>query len=459
VRWSYLDPNEIEKKIIKSAKHLFVILLLVGLGLVPCIAKCDGLDLELAQKLILEGKPVEAYALLEPYEFEQAGNTKFDYLLGLAALNSGQADKASIILERVVAVDPLHAAARVDLGRAYYLLGDSERARVEFTRALSLNPPPPALAMITQYLNAMETPDNRPMTRLSGYFEAGAGYNNNVNNSTAESQIYVPALLGTQFSLNASNVKTADNYLGLAGGGEAIHTFSPDWSVYAGADLHSRNDLKYSNFDFISLDGRFGASFSKNAEQFQGGLVVGQFNQGGAVNRNYNGLNAEWRHTYNSTNQGILFSQYILYRYPNPALASNNFNQAIAGLGWMHVFTDGRSSVFSCLFGGNEQATNLRIDGAKSIQGVRLSVQSSLVERLDLFASGGMQSGKFNQINSAFLVIRDDRQADLAVGLIYRYAPNWILRPQISLIRNQSNIIIDQYNQVDLSLTLRRDFK
>ena len=58
----------------------------MSLGLVPFIAKADGLDLELARKLIVEGKPAEAYALLEPYEFEQAGNTKFDYLLGLAAL-------------------------------------------------------------------------------------------------------------------------------------------------------------------------------------------------------------------------------------------------------------------------------------------------------------------------------------------------------------------------------------
>jgi tetratricopeptide (TPR) repeat protein len=431
---------------------------LIGLGLVPCIAKADGLDLELAQKLILEGKPAEAYALLEPYEFEQAGNTKFDYLLGLAALNSGQADKASIILERVVAVDPLHAAARVDLGRAYYLLGDSERARAEFTRALSLNPPPPALAMITQYLGAIEASD-KETTRLSGYFEAGVGHNNNVNNSTAQSQIYVPSLLDAIFTLNASNVKTADSYLGLAGGGEAIHRMSPDWSLHAGADLHSRNDVKYSTFDFISLDGRVGASFSKNAEQFQGGLVVGQFNQGGAVNRNYEGLSAEWRHTYSSANQALLFGQYILYRYPDPALASNNFNQAIAGLGWMHVFADGRTAVFGSLFGGNEQDTNLRIDGAKSIKGVRLSVQSALAEGLDLFAFGGMQSGKYNLINSAFLVMREDRQADLTVGLIYRYSPTWILRPQMSLIRNQSNIIIDQYDQADFSLTLRRDFR
>lgn len=432
---------------------------MVSLGFVPSIAKADGLDLELARKLIVEGKPAKAYALLEPYEFEQAGNTKFDYLLGLAALNSGQAGKASLIFERVLAVDPLHAAARVDLGRAYYLLGDSEHARAEFTRAQALNPPPPALATIRQYLRAIETLDNKPPSRLSGYFEAGIGYNNNVNNSTRQNQITVPALLDTLFTLNSANVKTADSYLGLATGGEAIHPISTDWSLYAGVDMRSRNDLKYSNFDFIALDGRVGASFDKNAEQIQGGLVAGQFNLGGTVNRKSNGFNVEWRHTYNGANQAVLFGQYILYRYPATTLASNNFNQTIAGLGWMHVFTDGRSTVFSSVYGGNEHDTNLRTDGGKSIQGVRLSGQAPIGERLDLFASGGVQWGKYNRTNSAFLVIRDDRQADLTVGLTYRYVPNWILRPQISLIQNQSNIIVNRYDQADFSLTLRRDFK
>ncbi len=426
----------------------------------PRIANAVGLDLEGAQKLIIAGKPAEAYAQLEPYEVEQAGNPKFDYLLGLAALNSGQADKASLILERVLAVAPLHAAARVDLGRAYYQLGDLERARAEFIAASALNPPPPALATIREYLGAIETPHNKPTTLLTSYVEAGAGYNNNVNNSTTESQITVPALLDTVFTLNAANVKTADSYLALAAGGDAFHPISQDWSIYAGVDFRSRNGLQYSNFDYYSLDGRIGASFNKDAEQIQGGLVAGRFDQGGTTaNRNSDGLNVEWRHTFNGFNQSVLFGQYLLYRYPDPTLASNNFNQAVSGLGWMHVLADGRSTVFSSLFAGNERDTNLRIDGGKIIQGVRVIGQVSLAEKLDLFASGGIQRGKYDRINSAFLVIRDDRTADLTVGLAYRCAPNWTVRPQISLIQNQSNIVINRYNQADFSLMLRRDFK
>jgi tetratricopeptide (TPR) repeat protein len=431
----------------------------VSLGFAPFVAKADSLDLGLARKLILEGKPAEAYALLEPYEYEQAGNTTFDYLLGLAALNSGQADKASLILERVLVEDPLHAAARVDLGRAYYLLGDMEHARAEFTRAQALHPPPSALTTIRQYMGVIDTPSNKPTTQISGYIEAGPGYNNNVNNATAQNQVAIPALLDIQFTLNPANVKKADSYLGLASGGEVVHPVSSNWSLYAGADLRSREDAKYNQFDYLSLDGRVGASIEINSEQFQVGLAAGQFGIGGTVNRRSRGINAAWRHTYNINNQSVLFGQHNLYRYPDPALASNDFNQAIAGLGWMHIFADGRATVFSTIFGGNEQATNLRTDGGKSIQGARVTAQASLGEKLDLFASGGLQRGHYDRANGAFLIVRNDRQTDLTVGLIYRYATNWILRPQISLVKNQSNIVINRYDQADISLTLRRDFK
>ena len=443
----------------QSVNAPFFILFAICIGLASGSAHAARLDLELARGLIVEGKPGEAYTLLEPYEFEQAGNTKFDYLLGLAALNSGQADKASIILERVLVTAPLHAAARVDLGRAYYLLGDFERARAEFARAQELNPPPSAQATIILYQKKMEPVDRKVSTRLSGYFEGSAGYNTNVNNASSQSQVTIPILLNTQIALNSANVKVADGYWGLAAGGEAQHQISSEWSLYGGLDMRSRNDLKYHDFDILTLDGKLGAAYNKNAEYFSGGWVMGQFDLGGAVNHKSDGFNAEWKHTYNADNQSVLFGQYILYRYPASALASNNFNQAIVGLSWIHDLADGRTTFSGSFYMGSEHDTNLRIDGGKSIQGLRLSAQRSLAENLDIFSSGGIQRGKYDQTNSSFLIVRDDLQVDFTFGASYRYTSNWTLRPQINLIQNHSNIIINQFDQADIFLTLRRDLK
>ena len=128
---------------------------LLALGFCLCVtgnALAADLNLEQAETLMREGKAAEAYALLQPFEFEQSGNIKFDYLLGIAALDSGKADKATLAFERVLALDPNFAGARIDMARAYFQLGDMTRAKTEFESVLTQNPPPAAKATIYKYL-------------------------------------------------------------------------------------------------------------------------------------------------------------------------------------------------------------------------------------------------------------------------------------------------------------------
>src|SRR5476649_1519848 len=73
-----------------------------------------------AEALMKDGKPAEAYALLKALEYDRAGEVRFDYLIGMAALDSGLPDKATIAFERSLAVNPDFAGARVGMARAYY---------------------------------------------------------------------------------------------------------------------------------------------------------------------------------------------------------------------------------------------------------------------------------------------------------------------------------------------------
>ncbi len=57
-----------------------------------------------ADALIKSGNAGAAYSLLEPLEFEHSGEERFDYLIGIAALDSGKPDKATLALERVLIV-------------------------------------------------------------------------------------------------------------------------------------------------------------------------------------------------------------------------------------------------------------------------------------------------------------------------------------------------------------------
>ncbi len=96
-----------------------------------------------ATSLVNKGKANEAFKLLAPLEFELAGNTDYDYLFGIAALESGKPVKASLALERVLTIKPDFAGARVDLGRAYFAIGNYLKARQEFNIVLKQPNRPP----------------------------------------------------------------------------------------------------------------------------------------------------------------------------------------------------------------------------------------------------------------------------------------------------------------------------
>jgi hypothetical protein len=87
-----------------------------------------------------------------------------------------------------------------------------------------------------------------------------------------------------------------------------------------------------------------------------------------------------------------------------------------------------------------------------------------LNEKTELFAGLGAQFSKFQLANAAFSsptesVTRDDKQYDANLGINWHYDNVWTVRPQISYLRNNSNIVIYQFDRTDVSITIRRDFK
>ena len=414
-------------------------------------------DLEKADALMKQGKAAEAYSLLEPFEFEQSGNIKFDYLLGIAALDSGKPDKATIAFERVLAVDPNFAGARIDMGRAYFALGDFTRAKTEFETVLTQNPPPAARATIDKYMVAIEKQESAKKTKGTGYFEATVGHDSNVNYATSQSQIAVPALNNNIFTLNPTGVKAPDDYLGFALGGEVTHQVNPTLGLYAGADVRNRTNSTQDRFDSTSLDARAGVALGEGANVVRLGVLAGKFELDGKNNRDTDGVNAEWRHLINPSNQLSAFGQYARYRF-EPTIRENNFDQSTYGGNWLHIFNDGKGLVSASLFTGDERAPE-RADGGKRFDGLRLGGQVQLNEKTELFAGLGMQFSKYDVANLAFSATRDDKQYDANLGLNWHYDKAWTVRPQISYIRNNSNIVIYQFDRTDVSITIRRDFK
>jgi outer membrane protein len=414
-----------------------------------------------AEVLMKDGKSADAYKLLEPFEFDRSGEVRFDYLIGIAALDSGMPDKATLAFERVLAEEPDYAGARLELARAYYQLGDTPRAKTEFETVLGQNPSAAARATIQKYLEDIAGQETGKRTFTSGYIEGTVGRDTNVNNASESSDnIFIP-------TPNPFSIELADNYFGMAAGGEVIHSLSANFRMYAGADMVKRNNLKYKSFNSFSHEERMGMIYGTGVDQYRLGLSGGQFSWGGAPYSNNSGLSAEWRHAAGDSDQLNIFGQYVRYRYANIALQTNDINQQFAGFGWLHESDTKKTMLYGSLYFGTENDVGPatlanpdggRPDGAKRMGGFRVGGEAIVAKNAKLYFIGGEQFGRFEEVNPAIFSQRSDQLDDFTFGMNWYFGKPWIIRAQFTRIYNMSNVEAYAYDRSDYSLTLRRNF-
>jgi len=414
-----------------------------------------------AEALIKAGKPAEAYNLLEPLEFDRSGEVRFDYLLGIAALDSGKPDKATLAFERVLAEDPEYAGARLEMARAYYQLGDLSRAKTEFEVVSKQNPSEATLATIERYMNRIEGLETSKKTHINGYIEGTIGRDTNVNNASEFGDNLISPIPNQYFG------ELADNYWGAATGIEINHTMSSRWRLYAGADLVQRNNFRYKTFDTLSNDERFGLIYATNANLYRVGMLAGQNTMGSTRYRNNAGINAEWRHAFGSSNQLNIFGQYMEYRFVKPAMQSNDINQMFTGAGWLHEFGNAKSTLSISMYYGMDNdvgpvslafPSGGGIDGAKRFGGLRVGGQATSGGRVKLYFSAGEQIGEFDKINPTISANRKDHLDDMTVGAYWYLDPLWTVNLQFTRYINMSNVEVSSYDRSDYSLTIRRNF-
>lgn len=430
-----------------------------------------------AEALMKNGKPADAYTLLEPLEFDRSGEVRFDYLLGIAALDSGKPDKATLAFERVLAVDANFAGARLDMARAYYQLGDLPRAKTEFETVLKQNPPEAARVTIQKYLEAIATAVQAKQTRISGYVEGTVGHDTNANSATSQTTIPVS---GFSYTLSPDSRKTPDNYLGFAAGGEVSHSLNANWGVYAGIDLRRRGNMVQTIYDLLSTDGRAGVMYAEVQNAYKLTLTTGQAYTANTMRRDSVGASAEWLHTFSPSNQMNVFGQYGRYRgvgFPpssptTDARIEGNTDQVILGAGWVHVMADGKQALFGSVYAGKELdvapvisaglPNGGRRDGKKTFEGLRVGGQSAITEQMDVFASLGWQHAVYGNKPNSLVPNGDSRKEylyDLSVGANWRVDKLWSVRPLVAISKKNSNAGVFAFDRTDVSLTVRRDFR
>lgn len=412
-----------------------------------------------AKGLLEQGRAKEAYQLLLPRESERAGEVEFDYLLGIAANDTGEHERAVFALERVLALQPRHHLARAEIARAYLALGEREGARRELETVRSQSIPDEAKASIERLLAAIRAADT---TRIEGFVELGFGYDSNVNSATAASQITIPAAVpgigGATFVLAPGSRERHDAFAALSGGLNLTHKLNENWALVGAAAGSARLHRDEDRFDQLTLDGSAGARWSRERDAVTVGAQIQSFELDDARLRETKGLVAQWQHSYDERRQASVFGQYSALRYP--AQSIRDADRSVLGVAYGRAFAVRYAPVlFGSAYTGTERE---RASGVPhlghELRGVRLGAELRLGQGWGVLASASHEERRYGGTEPLFAEARKDRQSDLSAGISYLLRARTTLLAQLAYTDNRSNIPIHAFDRTVGTLSVRFAF-
>lgn len=424
-----------------------------------------------ADQLIRGGRPAEAYSLLEPKEMDYSGETAFDYMLGIAALDIGKPDRATIAFERVLVANPNFTGARIDLGRAYFAMGSDDLARHELQIVLAQNPPQAARAVVDKYLAAIAERRLARLQQVSAYLETSLSTDSNITAVTADfangvqSTYGIPGVTPTGSSVLRTGVAE-----GLAAGISIVRLLDEEYgiSAFAGADLRQKI-YNIAAMNSSNVDLRGGASIASGDDVYRLVAGYGQFRQTGLTpgingDRHAPAWGLEWARKLGENDLLTVTGQLSKPRYATQE--TQDTDQTSLGASLLHVFSGSKAPlIFLSLNRSVDRALRPLASGSdvsRTTTAIRAHFQVTPVASADLFVAGGLSLRQDDTANGRSAldppVYGRDLGKDLALGCNWRPWPRWTARGQVATFRNDSNLALYQYRRTETTVSLRYEF-
>lgn len=416
--------------------------------------------LDNAQKLIKDNQGKQAYDLLLPELEARAGTPDYDLLLGIAALDAGKPTQAVFALERVLAIQPDNAQARMELARAYYQAGENEASREEFNSVQKQSLPEDARKTIDKYLAAIDARISGQTQRFNFYIGAAAGYDSNVNAATDNSSIAIPAFGNLVFTLDDTARELSSGFYQINAGASFNMPVPQHESlrIFGAANMFYRPTWNQHRFDTAAGDGQLGAAWTHGDDTYVGSVVGQSFLVDDKVNRNQGGTFVQWLHMYDKDTQLSLFGQALIQRFPDQPV--RDVTQYAGGAGAVHLFAgDGQPILYASVFGGADlQRDPTRPDIGRKFVGLRAGGQYTLWEDMNLIGGISYQYSRYGAADPLFLKRRLDSFVFVHGGLEYTYRKHWVFQPEIQYIRNDSNLPINDFKRWQIFASARYNF-
>jgi len=210
-----------------------------------------------------------AYEKASKIRLQNEGDPRFDYLYGLAALETGHYNQAIFALERVKFSTPTVMRPRLELARAYLKLNNKAAALSEFKSVLRFSPPTAVRKNVETYIAAIK--EKQSPQKIKSIIKSLAsftiGYDDNINFGVDDELIDLPVFGSVR--LNPDSVKQSSGFAESRLQIQQRKTRNRNSSTFAMANLTHREYFKNDDFNLSDFDFRTGILWNKGKRQYQ----------------------------------------------------------------------------------------------------------------------------------------------------------------------------------------------
>lgn len=419
----------------------------IELPTVPDAGQHDRSVLVEPTRLLEQGNPMQAYELLARLEAAWGGDAGFDYLYGIAALESGRPGEAIFSLERVLRSLPDFVGARLDLARALYELGDREQAEREFKALLEADPPEQVREIIDTYIAALTPPEpERERASRVLYAAATGGYDTNANGAAD-----LDDFLG--FTLNPRSTEQGTPFVEARFGGIGRHPLPAPVELLWRADAKHRHNPNANFIDHTFFNATAALGFSRGKNDIITGISTYWSALDASFNERSAALDLAWLrplgdYAVRGTFRGgpVRFSGNQNARDVDRYLYTLTLRQPIR---------QGSGTLAWSLVAGRDNATVNDSPYSNDRFGGRVGARWTAATHNLAFDIGQLNISYRGR--GFFGIDRDDNQftATLALEIPDWPMPGWSFVPSVRYANNDSNVPIFDYDRIEIGASFR----
>ena len=399
--------------------------------------------------LLQAGNAAGAYELLLQYEGDWSGEVDYDYLFGIAALDSGDPSEAIFSLQRVVAAEPEFSGGRLELARAYFEIGDNELARTEFQQILTENPPPNVLAATNDYLEAIEARARAYTADIQSTVEFGFGFDTNTPAATAD-DVFL------NFQLSPNNLEQNSMVLSSAVGVLYNRPISPESQILLTARVDHKSNPSTHFVDASNADVGAGWTFNRGPHTVSvtANYIYSWLDREGQ--KDDIGISGSYIRELPNNWTVLAFARASQVRFDDKALQVQDVDRLTYGVSVIQAFT---ASVLNLsLTGGRDDADQSASPFSTDTMGMTLSNTWFTPNDRSYFVDATFSTTEFD--DPFFGIDRTDDLMAFSAGATYNKFParDWVTTARVGYSEKDSDVSLYEFDRLEMTLTFQRKF-